>query len=68
MKWGRYVEIQEVLGFEWCQRAVKTGLLLIDLGWMTKEEYNAYWKLNNWIYKAHKDDSGKTRLLAEVGE
>lgn len=66
MKFGRYVEIQEILGSEWCQRAVKAGLLLIQLGWMTKDEYEEYWKLNNWIYEAHKDDEGKTRLLADV--
>ena len=42
----RYAEIQEILGTEWCQRAVKTGLLLVSLCWMTKEEYAEYWKLN----------------------
>ena len=42
---GRYMEIQEILGTEWCQRAVKTGLLLISLGWMTETEYNNYWKM-----------------------
>lgn len=43
---NRYLEIREVLGDEWCQRAVKTGLLLVELGWMTEEEYRIYWKFN----------------------
>lgn len=43
---GRYCEIREAIGDEWCQQAVKTGLLLVEIGWMTKEEYEAYWKLN----------------------
>jgi len=42
---GRYVAIREVLGTEWCQRSVKTGLLLIQLGWMSKDEYEQYWKM-----------------------
>lgn len=45
MKIGRYVAIKEVLGTEWCRRAVKTGLLLIQLGWMSKYEYEQYWQM-----------------------
>lgn len=64
---GRYYDIQEILGNDWCRRAVKTGLLLVELGWMTKEEYKDYWKLNFQFNHIHGDDTGKTRILAEVG-
>lgn len=65
---GRYCEIREVLGDEWCRRAVKTGLLLVELGWMTDEEYADYWQISAYVYGAHKDDKGKTRLLADYEE
>lgn len=42
---GRFYEINEILGSDWCRRAVLTGLLLIKLGWMTKDEYAQYWKM-----------------------
>lgn len=42
----RYLEIREVLGEEWCHRAVMTGILLTQLGWMTEEEYDDYWIMN----------------------
>lgn len=66
MEIKRFVEIREVLGTAWCQRAVKTGLLLIDLHWMTKEEYEEYWKINSYITYSQQDEKGKLRLLAEI--